>query len=208
MKSKISFFLLSLVGGSMAISCRNFFKNTNENNFDSQTKIVNESPKFTMVNASTNVPKELDFTNAAEKTVNAVVHISSEFQQTYPSDPMMEFFWGPQGSRMRPQVATGSGVIISEDGFIVTNNHVIDEAEKIIITLNDGRELEAELIGADPNTDLALLKVEETQLPFTQFGNSDDVKLDWVLAVGNPFNLTSTVTAGIVSAKARNIKKK
>ena len=93
MKSKISFFFLSLVGGSMAFSYQNnFFKNTNENNFDSQTKIVNESPKFTMVNASTNVPKELDFTNAAEKTVNAVVHISSEFQQTYPSDPMMEFF--------------------------------------------------------------------------------------------------------------------
>ena len=207
MKSKISFFFLSLVGGAMAFFVSdNFFKNTNENNFDSQTKIVNESPKFTMVNATTSVPKELDFTNAAEKTVNAVVHISSEFQQTYPSDPMMEFFWGPQGSRMRPQVATGSGVIISEDGFIVTNNHVIDEAEKIIITLNDGRELEAELIGADPNTDLALLKVEDTQLPYTQFGNSDDVKLgDWVLAVGNPFNLTSTVTAGIVSAKARNI---
>ena len=103
-------------------------------------------------------------------------------------------------------IATGSGVIISEDGYVVTNNHVINDASKIIITLNDGRALEAELVGSDPNTDLALLKIDEKNLPFTEFGNSDDVDLgDWVLAVGNPFNLTSTVTAGIVSAKSRNI---
>ena len=120
---------------------------------------------------------------------------------------MFELFWGPQSPNGSiPQIATGSGVIISEDGYIITNNHVIDDAEKIMITFNEGRELEASLIGADPNTDLALLKVDDTNLPYTSFGNSDEVKLgDWVLAVGNPFNLTSTVTAGIVSAKARNI---
>jgi S1-C subfamily serine protease len=107
---------------------------------------------------------------------------------------------------MRPEIATGSGVIISKNGYIVTNNHVIDGSEKIRITLNDGREQEAKLIGADPSTDIALLKIQENNLPFTEFGNSDLVQLgDWVLAVGNPFNLTSTVTAGIVSAKARNI---
>jgi S1-C subfamily serine protease len=149
----------------------------------------------------------LDFKIAAKKTVNAVVHIKSQYNSNYDSDPMMDFFWGPGGSRgMRQQVATGSGVIISDDGYVVTNNHVIDGAEKISITLNDGRELNAEIIGTDPNTDIALLKVEEKNLPYTEFGNSDDVHLgDWVLAVGNPFNLTSTVTAGIVSAKARNI---
>ena len=119
----------------------------------------------------------------------------------------MDYFWGPKGSRgLRPATATGSGVIISEDGYVVTNNHVINDAFRIIITLNDGRALEAELVGNDPNTDLALLKIDEKNLPFTEFGNSDDVDLgDWVLAVGNPFNLTSTVTAGIVSAKSRNI---
>jgi Do/DeqQ family serine protease len=106
----------------------------------------------------------------------------------------------------REQQSSGSGVIISADGYIVTNNHVIEQAEQIEVVLNDKRTFEATLVGADPNTDLALLKVEEKGLPFVAYGNSDDVKVgEWVLAVGNPFNLTSTVTAGIVSAKARNI---
>ena len=135
-----------------------------------------------------------------------MVHIASEYMQNYNTDPLLDF-WGPGGTRgMRPQIATGSGVIISEDGYIITNNHVIDGAEIITITLNDGREMKADKIGTDPNTDLALLKIDENNLPHTNFGNSDEVQLgDWVLAVGNPFNLTSTVTAGIVSAKARNI---
>jgi Do/DeqQ family serine protease len=100
----------------------------------------------------------------------------------------------------------GSGVIISDNGYIVTNNHVIDEAEKIKVVLNDKREFEAKLIGADPTTDVALLKIDASNLPFIKYGNSNDLKLgEWVLAVGNPFNLTSTVTAGIVSAMARNL---
>jgi Do/DeqQ family serine protease len=105
-----------------------------------------------------------------------------------------------------PQQSSGSGVIISEDGYIVTNNHVIDNADKVDVVLNDKRTLSAKVIGKDPSTDLALLKIDEKNLPFIYFGNSDSVKVgQWVLAVGNPFNLESTVTAGIVSAKGRNI---
>jgi Do/DeqQ family serine protease len=105
-----------------------------------------------------------------------------------------------------PIIATGSGVIISPDGYIVTNNHVVQETARLEVTLNDNRTFEAELIGNDPSTDLALIKIDGENLPYLNYGNSDDLKVgEWVLAVGNPFNLTSTVTAGIVSAKARNI---
>ena len=171
-----------------------------ENDFEQKSSLVN-------YNTLNPINNNLDFTIAAEKTVNAVVHIESEYDSEYHSDPLLDFFWGPNGSRgYRPQIATGSGVIISDNGYIITNNHVIEEANKIQITLNDGRELTAKLIGADKGTDLALLKVDENNLPYTEFGNSDEVEIgDWVLAVGNPFNLTSTVTAGIVSAKARSI---
>ena len=212
MKNKIPVLVFSVLLGTFTFLVLHFFYSFEEEtaNFE-QSKTIKSIPienSFKMVsNNSISVDKALDFNIAAEKTVNAVVHISSEYIQTYNSDPMLDFFWGPDGSRgMRPQIATGSGVIISENGYIVTNNHVIDGSEKIIITLNDGREQEAKLIGADPSTDIALLKIEQDNLPFTEFGNSDLVQLgDWVLAVGNPFNLTSTVTAGIVSAKARNI---
>ena len=148
-----------------------------------------------------------DFTYAAEKTVNSVVHIKTEYNQSYSNDPYLDFFWGPGGSRgARPQIATGSGVIISKDGYIVTNNHVIEDADKVEVSMNDERTYTAKVIGTDPSTDLALIKIEGEEFPFTTFANSDDVKVgEWVLAVGNPFNLTSTVTAGIVSAKARNI---
>ena len=149
-----------------------------------------------------------DFTYAAEKTVNTVVHIKTEYNRAYSNDPYLDFFWGPGGSRgARPMVATGSGVIISKDGYIVTNNHVIVDADKVEITMNDERTFVAKVIGTDPSTDLALIKIESNEeFPYTTFANSDEVKVgEWVLAVGNPFNLTSTVTAGIVSAKARNI---
>lgn len=146
-----------------------------------------------------------DFVSISEKTINNVVHVKTQFTPNYNVDPLMEFFWGGRINN-QPQVATGSGVIISEDGYIVTNNHVIDNADHIEITLNDKRSYTAEVIGADPSTDLALIKIEEKGLPFISFGNSDHVNIgEWVLAVGNPFNLNSTVTAGIVSAKSRNI---
>ena len=153
---------------------------------------------------------ETDFTQAAELSVNAVVHVKTTYKSSrqYMSDPFFEFFFGrPQQSREMPaQQASGSGVIISEDGYIVTNNHVIDKAQQIQVVLNDKREFTATLVGTDPNTDIALLKIDATGLPVIIMGNSDELRVgEWVLAVGNPFNLTSTVTAGIVSAKARNI---
>ncbi|MCX7697458.1 MAG: Do family serine endopeptidase [Bacteroidales bacterium] len=153
-----------------------------------------------------------DFTYAAEIALPAVVHIKTSFTKTFTFQddffsPFFDYFdISPKLQREFPAQGTGSGVIITNDGYILTNHHVINNAEKILVTLNDKREFEARLIGSDPNTDLALLKIDATNLPFLTFGNSDHVKVgQWVLAVGNPFNLTSTVTAGIVSAKARNI---
>ena len=162
---------------------------------------------------------DTDFTVAAELSVNAVVHVKTktpvQSHQGFGGGGFMdpfEFFFGPQQRRQQqPQQApmregSGSGVIISNDGYIVTNNHVVDNSTEIEVTLNDKRTFKAKLVGSDPNTDLALLKIEAKDLPIIIFGNSDSLKVgEWVLAVGNPFNLTSTVTAGIVSAKARNI---
>ena len=147
----------------------------------------------------------VDFTTAAENSVNAVVHVKTTFQaQTY-YNPFGRFFGQPY-YQAEPARGSGSGVIISPDGYIVTNNHVIDGAQFVEVTLNNNETKEAEVVGTDPATDLALLKIQGQNLPVIPIGNSDDVKIgEWVLAVGNPFNLTSTVTAGIVSAKARNI---
>jgi len=155
------------------------------------------------------VPDE-DFTNVAEASVNAVVHVKTLYatQVRSYSDPFLDFFFGQgmQQPRQQVQMASGSGVIISQDGYIVTNNHVIERAQRIMVVLNDKREFEARLVGTDPNTDIALLKVEAEGLPTIAFGDADALKIgEWVLAIGNPFNLTSTVTAGIVSAKARSI---
>lgn len=150
----------------------------------------------------------VDFTEAAERSVEAVVHVKTKYyQQQQYVDPFYQFFFGrPQQSQQPSAMASGSGVILSDDGYIVTNNHVIEGARDIEVVLNDKRTYAAQLIGRDPNTDLALLKIEATNLPVITIGNSDDLKVgEWVLAVGNPFNLTSTVTAGIVSAKARSI---
>lgn len=154
----------------------------------------------------------LDFTGTAERVTQAVVHIKSTSagtvttQRSNPNDPW-QFFFGPQGPAQRgPSVGTGSGVIINAEGYIVTNNHVVADADKVEVTLSDNRTLRAEVIGTDPDTDLAVIKVSEKSLPYLSFVNSDESKVgEWVLAVGNPFNLNSTVTAGIISAKGRNI---
>lgn len=157
-----------------------------------------------------------DFTKAAENTVHAVVHIKSTVkaekqgrrQQRQAIDPF-EYFFGFGGRDFeygspQPSVGFGSGVIISKDGYIITNNHVIDKATEIEVTMNDNRKYSAKLVGTDPTTDIALLKIEGAEFPYIPFGNSDNLKVgEWVVAVGNPFNLTSTVTAGIVSAKGR-----
>lgn len=159
-----------------------------------------------------------DFTRAAEMTVNAVVGITNKQVQQMQSyggmnDPFFDFFFGQRApQRQQPQssdpapVGSGSGVIISSDGYIVTNNHVIDKADELTVTLNDKRQFSATLVGTDPTTDIALLKIDAKDLPTVTIGQSDALKVgEWVLAVGNPFNLTSTVTAGIVSAKARSL---
>ena len=148
----------------------------------------------------------LDFTFAAEKTVHGVVHIQCETTiQSVFYDDFFSFLLPPQ-TRERSYQTSGSGVIISEDGYIITNNHVVQDAETINVVLNDKRSFVARLIGNDPSSDLAVIKIDADGLESLEFGNSDEVKIgEWVLAVGNPFNLTSTVTAGIVSAKARNI---
>jgi Do/DeqQ family serine protease len=154
-----------------------------------------------------------DFTQAAALVTPAVVHIKTTYSGSSrsggvdPFDDMFQDFFGRRMPQQRsPQMASGSGVILSEDGYIVTNNHVVENADKIEVVLNDKRSFLAKVIGRDANTDLALLKVTAKGLPSVKMGNSDDVRVgEWVLAVGNPFNLTSTVTAGIVSAKARAI---
>ncbi len=154
-----------------------------------------------------------NFTNSAELTVHSVVHIKTEFQQKSSvyddffgfNDPF-GFFNFNTPRRNYPITASGSGVIIDSKGYIVTNNHVVQDADIITVTLNDKREYTATIIGLDPSTDLAVIKVEDTNLPALSYANSDEAKIgEWVLAVGNPFNLTSTVTAGIISAKARNL---
>ena len=168
-----------------------------------------------LVKAETLPAVATDFTVAAENSVHAVVHIMSKtnvrssVQSQSPID-LFEYFFGyrdyNQPRQVEPQVGYGSGVIISRDGYIVTNNHVVEGADEIEVTTNDQRSYAAKVIGTDPTTDIALIKIEEKDLPTIPFGNSDELKVgEWVLAVGNPLNLTSTVTAGIVSAKARNL---
>jgi len=149
-----------------------------------------------------------DFTKAADMTVHAVVHVKTLYTSESNYNPFGSSpfdFWG-RPRQNNQQQGSGSGVIITDDGFIVTNNHVVENADKVEVTLNDNHTYPARVIGTDPSTDLALLKINEKDLPFVVYGNSDNIKVgEWVLAVGNPFNLTSTVTAGIISAKARNI---
>ncbi|MBC6696982.1 Do family serine endopeptidase [Hymenobacter sp. BT190] len=164
------------------------------------------------------VPEGLNFTAAAASVTPAVVHVMTEYAPKAGQgggnarmDPFLRQFFGDEFEQYQqpqrgPQQGSGSGVIIAANGYIVTNNHVIDKADKIEVVMDDKRKFEAELIGTDPTTDLALLKVKADNLPFIRYGNSDQVKVgEWVLAVGNPFNLNSTVTAGIISAKGRNI---
>jgi serine protease Do len=148
-----------------------------------------------------------DFTVAAEKSINAVVHVKTQSTVEY-RNPIYDFFYGDSyKGETEPVMGFGSGVIISPEGYIVTNNHVIENSEKVYIALNDKREFEAKLVGTDKSTDLAVLKVKAENLHYLPYGNSDQLKVgEWVLAVGNPFNITSTVTAGIVSAKGRSMQ--
>lgn len=151
----------------------------------------------------------VSFVEAAEKTVNSVVHVKTAMLAHQPQSPLEYFFGVPQSPRLgrgQLRMGSGSGVIISSDGYIVTNNHVVEGADEIQVVLNNEEEYAAKIVGRDPTTDIALLKIDAENLPYLEFSNSDDIRVgEWVLAVGNPFNLTSTVTAGIVSATGRNI---
>lgn len=162
---------------------------------------------------TTDIPPQLDFSDAAQATRSGVVHIMATKQAQRGRSPFeglppefRRFFNIPENPSPQPQQGSGSGVIISEDGYIVTNNHVVAGADELQVNTYDNQSFEAEVVGTDPTTDLALLKVEASGLDFVEFGNMESVEVgDWVLAVGNPFNLTSTVTAGIVSAISRSI---
>ena len=203
MKKFVRFFLASIMGGTMTLLAYTQWlqpKKQIQNNLD------NITPTVLPINYSSGLSggNNADFTAAAEKTLHAVVHVkNSTISQGYTS--YEDLFFGR--SRGRTQVGTGSGVIISSDGYIVTNNHVIQGAQSIEVTTNNNKTYNAELIGSDPTTDIALLKIQTNEsLNYTTFGDSNTTKIgEWVLAVGNPFNLTSTVTAGIISAKSRDL---
>ena len=176
--------------------------------------VFQQSPNLSLASFDART-QPIDLTGAAENSLHAVVHIQAtqqaKAQSAQAPTDIFEYFFGGRGrgqqQQSQPRVGFGSGVVISKDGYIVTNNHVIDGADEITVKLNDNREFKGRLIGADPSTDLALVKIESSDdLPTLPIGNSDNLKVgEWVLAVGNPFNLNSTVTAGIVSAKARSL---
>ncbi|MBQ6238199.1 MAG: trypsin-like peptidase domain-containing protein [Bacteroidales bacterium] len=173
-----------------------------------QNKTDNNQPDKTIERQSLqplpSLVTQTDFTEVAARTIDAVVHIKTEMTKL---TPLYQSFFGmiiDRGVRRQTYNAFGSGVIISSDGYIVTNNHVVQDAERLTVTLNDKRELPARIVGIDPATDLAVIKIDATDLQYIPFGNSDSARIgEPVLAIGNPFNLTSTVTAGIISAKAR-----
>src|ERR1017187_100868 len=211
MKKIAGMFLIAGIGGMTALGFDHFF--TKQVPPNAAIKAAAKEKDVNLVSMPGS-PSEtaVNFVTASEATVPAVVHIKTSYSvenpyQNYSNDPFFNlFFGGRQPSAPSQAMAAGSGVIISGDGYIVTNNHVVEHAEKIEVILNDKRSYQATVIGRDPNTDLALLKIKEQNLPFVSYGNSDDLKVgEWVLAVGNPFNLTSTVTAGIVSAKGRSL---
>lgn len=164
-------------------------------------------PTHYAYNRSTVMSAPTDFVEAAAKSIDAVVHVKNT-AKSGSGFSALEYFYGGRGSGER--IGTGSGVIVSPDGFIVTNNHVIEGATKIEVTTNDNVRYTARLIGTDPLTDIAVLKIDPSQaMPYLTFGNSDQTRIgEWVLAIGNPFNLNSTVTAGIISAKSRDLNER
>ncbi|NDV68004.1 Do family serine endopeptidase [Dysgonomonas sp. 25] len=212
LKSIIALVVVALVSGGVAWGTFHYLES--KRGYDSSSDVSAYGQMFgqngNLHLASLTQAGYPDFTKAAESSTHAVVHIKSiiskgDNRQERMIDPFEYFFGNPGGSRnTQPAIGYGSGVIISKDGYVITNNHVIDNANEIEVTLNDNTKYTAKLIGTDPTTDIALLKIEGKDFPYIPFGDSDNLKVgEWVLAVGNPFNLTSTVTAGIVSAKGR-----
>ena len=209
----------AVAGGLTAVSVNKYTSNSGGafSSTDVTTSWSDTTPQAGNHFAAYQAEQYPDLTYAAENAVKAVVNIESIREVQYGGrsrgyDPFYEFFGIPYGGggysepQTREQRSGGSGVIISSDGYIVTNNHVIEEATKLKVKLNDGRTFDAKLVGTDPTTDVALIKVEAEDLPTLAFGNSNDLRLgEWVLAIGSPFDLQSTITAGIVSAKARQL---
>ena len=207
MKKILGFLTIAILGGIVSlIGYISFFENTQliteTKESPIQTFQTNYNTSAFELNTASYAPT--NFTEAAEKSVHAVVHVKNTAISS-GINSIADLF---NGTKRQQQIGTGSGVIISSDGYIVTNNHVIDGASDIEITLNNRKKLKAELIGTDSKNDIALLKIESTEpLPYIPFSDSDNLKIgEWVLAVGNPYNLTSTVTAGIVSAKGRDLQ--
>lgn len=205
MKRLSSLFLVSLLSGATTLGAYKLFIERD----GSGNSIITQAP----INASRTVgmgAENIDFTAAAENAIHTVVHVKNVSTRTVYNNSIFDFIYGSRGGQQQEQIGTGSGVIISEDGYIVTNNHVIKDASELEVTLNNNKAYKAKLIGTDSKMDIALLKIDaDEKLPYSTFANSDQVKVgEWVLAVGNPYNLTSTVTAGIVSAKARNLDAK
>ncbi len=202
MKRYSSLFFVALLSGATTLGGYKLFV---EKDFGRKSIITQASENY---NRTVGMgPENIDFTMAAENAIHTVVHVKNVSVRTV-YNPIMQFFYGSNGgAQQQEQIGTGSGVIISEDGYIVTNNHVIKDATELEVTLNNKKVYKAKLIGTDAKMDIALLKIDtEDKLPYSTFADSDQVKVgEWVLAVGNPYNLTSTVTAGIVSAKARNL---
>ncbi len=206
--------IVAFVSAFAAVATFNYF-----GVFNQQVSIVQEQTPAQLANFTiSNAAQPIDLRYAAATATPTVVHIKSTMKVEKTSmrgnDPFQDFFGndffryfhGPNPYQNQPQVGTGSGVIVSSDGYIVTNNHVIDNADEIEVMMNSNKSYKAKLVGKDADTDLALLKVDAKDLPAVSFANSDSVLIgEWVMAVGNPFNLESTVTAGIVSAKGRNI---
>jgi len=197
MKNFGSLVVVSLLSCAVTLGAYNYFLAPNN-----AGKLTLAAPNYAK-NVSLGA-ENIDFTTAAENTIHAVVHVKNK---TVSKIPVMDFFYGYRGDREQTQIGTGSGVIITEDGYIVTNNHVIKDATELEVTLNNNKSYLAKLVGTDSKMDIALLKIDaDEKLPYTVFGDSEAIKVgEWVLAVGNPYNLNSTVTAGIVSAKARNL---
>ena len=207
MRKIASLVFVAVLGGTISLVGFSFFNK----NPKSSNEIGNQQNSFVSVPTSFTNPvsfaaENTSFVDAAAKSLNAVVHVKNTSISTY-QDPFSDFFYGRGSGRQREQVGTGSGVLISSDGYIVTNNHVIDNASSIEVTLNNRKTYSAELVGTDPSTDIALLKIEGGSFESIPFANSDAIQVgEWVLAIGNPYNLTSTVTAGIVSAKGRDLE--
>lgn len=205
MKKALSLVLVSALGGLLTLTVYKLFLEKPEIIYEQQKDDVLENFNTTFNNTANLAAETTDFTTAAERTLNAVVHVKNKSIYT-SRNPMEEMLYGRSSARKHVQIGIGSGVIISEDGYIITNNHVIANATEIEITLNDKQTYKAKLIGTDVTNDIALIKIEDTNLPYVTFADSDNIQVgEWVLAVGNPYNLTATVTAGIISAKGRDV---